>query len=194
MAESFYQYFLHVWMSPFRVHLVQAIYVAAIFELLVFLTNRRLRRALAGAVRRDTGREHSERIRRRRVVEGLPLLINRGLLYTVALLMIVRVLGLPTGAEVLPLLLAAVVVVLVVFRDPLRDAARGYYIMYDYLYAPGDRISVGELTGIVTELTLRVTRLRTTEGREVAIPNRRVTDVVNHSRGAAKKGRDESGQ
>ena len=196
MAENFYEYFRNLWFSPLRVQAVQAIYIAIVFELLVFATNMRLRRALSGALRRDKTREASERIRRRRVIEGLPMLINRIILYLLGLLMILRVLGLPTGAEVLPILLAGVVFTLVVFRDPLRDAARGYYIMYDCIYAPGDRITVGELTGLVMELNLRVTRLRVEggEGREVTISNRQVGNVVNHSRGAAKKDEDGSGQ
>jgi len=196
VAQSFYQYFVNLWFSPFKVHAVQAIYVAAIFELLVYLTNQRLRRALSGASRRDVGREPSERIRRRRVVEGLPLLLNRAILYTLAILMIVRVMGLPTSAEVLPILLGLLLVVLVAFRDALRDAVRGYYIMYDHIYAPGDRISIGEVTGVVIDLSLRVTRLQVDrgEGREMIISNRHVGNVVNLSRVAASKNDDGSGQ
>ncbi len=143
MAESFYEYFRNMWFSPLRVQAMQAIYIAIIFELLVFATNMRLRRALSGALRRDNNREPSERIRRRRVIEGLPMLINR-----------------------------------------LRDAVRGYYILYDHLYGPGDRVTIGDLTGVVMDLSLRVTRLRIEggEGREIAISNRLVGNVVNHSR------------
>ena len=184
MAESFYEYFRNMWFSPLRVQAMQAIYIAIVFELLVFVTNMRLRRALSGALRRDKSREPSERIRRRRVVEGLPMLINRVLLYLLGLLMILRVLGLPTGRELLPVLLGLTLVALVLFKDTLRDAVRGYYILYDHLYGPGDRVTIGELTGVVMDLSLRVTRLRIEggEGREVAVPNRLVQSVVNHSR------------
>jgi len=184
VAESFYEYFRNLWFSPLRVQAVQAIYVAIIFELLVFATNMRLRRALSGALRRDKTREASERIRRRRVVEGLPMLINRIVLYLLGMLMILRVLGLPTGAELLPVLLALTLIVMFLFKDALRDAVRGYYILYDHLYGPGDRVTIGDLTGVVMDLSLRVTQLRIEggEGREVAISNRLVGNVVNHSR------------
>lgn len=195
MAESFYQYFLRAWLSPFRVHLLQALLVAGAIELLLFIVSWWLRRALAGALRRDVGREPSERIRRRRIVEGLPLRLSRGVLYTIGLLMVLRVLGLPTSAELLPVLALLVVAVLVLFRDQLRDLVRGYFIMYDYLYGPGDRVSLGNLTGVVTELTLRSTRLQVEggEGREVVMPNRLIQSVVNHSR-RPRREEAESGQ
>lgn len=186
MGQGLIQFIQRQWLSPLPVQLVRAILVAALFELLVYLTNRRIRAALAPALRRDTGREPSERIRRRRIVEALPLLANRGLLYVVAFLMIFRIFGLKTGAEVLPILLAVVLVALVIFRDHLRDAVRGYYIHYDYLYAPGERVTIGKLTGVVTELSLRNTRVRTSDGQEMVIPNSQVRSVINHSRQAAR--------
>ena len=177
--------------------LARAILVALVFELLVYLINRRIRSALATALRRDVGREPSERIRRRRIVEGLPLLINRIVLYAMAFLMILRIFGLRTEAELLPILLLVALAAIVIFRDHLRDAVRGYYILYDHLYGPGDRITIAEsrglgfqpenplLTGVVTELNLRTTRLRTPDGQEMVIPNSQVRSVINHSRQAA---------
>ncbi len=180
--QGFIEYVQGVWGGPLPGQLTRAILVAAVFELLVFLVGRAIRRSLRGTLRLDAGRDPSERIRRRRIVEGIPLLISRAVLYAIALLMILRIFGLPTGAEVLPVLGAVVVVALVVFKGALRDAARGYMIFYDALYVPGDRVIIGDLTGIVTELSLRTTYLRVGEGREVAIPNSRVLEVTNLSR------------
>lgn len=164
--------------------IARAILVAAVFELLVYVVNRRIRSGLAAALRRDSGREPSERIRRRRIVEGLPLLASRLTLYAIAFLMILRIFGLRTEAELLPILLALALIAAVVFRDHLRDAARGYYILYDHLYGPGDRVTIGELTGLVTDLGLRTTRLRMSDGQEIVIPNSQVHGVINHSRQA----------
>lgn len=183
--QGFISYVQGVWAGPLPGQLIRAILVAAVFELLAFLVGRAIRRSLRGALRADAGREPAERIRRRRIVEGIPLALTRALLYAIALLMILRIFGLQTGAEILPALAAILVFALVIFRDTLRDAARGYMIAYDALYAPGDRVAIGELTGIVTDLSLRATRLRTGEGREVVIPNARVGQVTNLSRGEA---------
>jgi len=182
-VQGFIDFVQSVWGGPLPGQLIRAILVAAVFELLVFLVGRAIRRALVGALRRDAGREPSERIRRRRIVEGLPLAVARLVLYAVALLMILRIFGLPTHAEVIPVAAAVLGLGLVIFLAPLRDAARGYMISYDNVYAPGDRVTIGELTGIVTELSLRATHLRTGDGREHVIPNAQVTSVANLSRG-----------
>jgi len=193
MVQGFIEYMQGVWGGPLPGQLIRAILVAAVFELLAFLAGRAIHRALSAGLRRDAGREPSERIRRRRVVEGIPLALCRVLLYAIALLMILRIFGLPTGAEVLPVLGATLLVALVLFKGPLRDCAHGYLICYDNLYAPGDRVTIGDLTGTVTELSLRATRLRTGDGREVVIPNSAVTRVTNLSRAEAAAKRQASG-
>jgi small-conductance mechanosensitive channel len=174
--------------------IARAILVAAVFELLVYVVNRRIRSGLAAALRRDSGREPSERIRRRRIVEGLPLLASRLTLYAIAFLMILRIFGLRTEAELLPILLALALIAALVFRDHLREAARGYYILYDHLYGPGDRVTIGELTGLVTDLGLRTTRLRMSDGQEIVIPNSQVRGVINHSRQAPPERERPEGQ
>lgn len=182
--QGFIEFVQGIWGGPLPGQLIRAILVAAVFELLVFFAGRAIRRALMGVLRRDSGREPAERIRRRRIVEGLPLAATRLVLYAVALLMILRIFGLPTHAEIIPVAGALLVLGLVIFLGPLRDAARGYMIFYDDLYTPGDRVTISELTGIVTELSLRNTHLRTGDGREQVIPNAQVTVVANLSRGA----------
>lgn len=181
--QGFIEFVQGVWGGPLPGQLIRAILVAAVFELLVFLVRRAIRRALVGALRLDAGREPSERIRRRRIVEGIPVAAARAALYAIALLMILRIFGLPTHAEIIPVAGALLVVGLVIFLGPLRDAARGYMIAYDDLYAPGDRVTIGDLTGIVTHLSLRATHLRTGDGREYVIPNGQITSVANLSRG-----------
>lgn len=181
--QDFIDFVQGIWGGPLPGQLIRAILVAAVFELLVFLAGRAIRRALVGTLRRDAGREPAERIRRRRIVEGLPLAITRLVLYAIALLMILRIFGLPTGAEIIPVGAAVLTLGLVIFLGPLRDAARGYLIVYDDLYAPGDRVTIGELTGTVSELSLRSTHLRTGDGREHVIGNAQVTSVANLSRG-----------
>ena len=182
MFEYFSDYLNRVWGSTLPNRLAWATAVAAVFELLVWLLSRRLRRAFAPILQRDMYLEASERVRRRRAVLGLPLLLSRGVLYAIALLVILRYLGFETHAELLPLLITLCGVVVVGFWQVLRDAAAGYFIMYDGLYATGDRVTIGEHSGVVTELGLRYTRLRGSDGREIAIANGSIRDAVNHTR------------
>lgn len=182
MLEHISLYVNRVWGSTLPNRLVWAIAVALIFELLVWLLSKRLRKAFAPALQRDFYLEASERVRRRKVVLGLPLLLLRGVLYAVALLVILRYLGFNTGAEVLPLLITLAAMVTLAFWQVLRDCVAGYFVVYDTLYATGDRVTIGDQTGVVTEVGLRVTRLRGGDGREIAIANSQVRQVVNHTR------------
>lgn len=59
----------------------------------------------------------------------------------------------------------------------------GYTMIYRRAFKIGDRIQVGEHTGIVIERRLMVTRLRTVKNEEVVLPNAEVmtSAIVNYS-------------
>ena len=181
--ESFFAFFRRIWMSGLTTQLVRSILIALVFELLVWLINRWIRRRLGPVLVRDVGADPSVRVRRRRMVLGVPMRLVRSVLYLIALLMILRVFRLDTGAELLPIGLALLALGLVAGNAALRDALSGYLIFYDHTYAEGDEIVVGDIEGIVDRIALRYTRLRTADGQLISIPNRRVGVVVNRSRG-----------
>lgn len=182
MLEYFSVYVGRVWGSTLPNRLMWAIAVALVVELLVWLLSKRLRKAFAPLLQRDMILDATERVKRRRVILGLPLLLMRAVLYTIALLVILRYLGFNPGAELLPLLIALLAVSAVIFWQVLRDAAGGYFIMYDDLYATGDRVTIGQQVGTVTDVGLRYTRLRGADGREIMIGNGTVREVINHTR------------
>ncbi len=132
---------------------------------------------------RDVGADPSARVRRRRLLVGAPVVVVRMVLYTIAVLMILRIFRLNTGAELLPMGLALLAVGLVVAYGPLRDALSGYFILYDHIYSEGDEVVIGEVEGTVDQMTLRHTRLRTPDGQLITIPHRHVGTVTNRSRG-----------
>lgn len=57
------------------------------------------------------------------------------------------------------------------FKDLLSSGAAGVYLLLHQPYGIGDRIAVGERTGIVQEVDLFVTRIEE-DGAEYVIPNR----------------------
>lgn len=183
MLDYFAGYVARVWGSTLPNRLVWAIAVAVVAEVLVWLLSKRLRQAFAPVLQRDLVLDATERVKHRRVILGLPLLALRGIVYTVALLVILRYLGFNTGAELVPLLIVLAAVSTVTFWGALKDAAAGYFIMYDGLYADGDRVTLGDQNGIVTDLGLRYTRLRGADGRQIAIANGSIVTVINHTRG-----------
>ena len=180
--QGFLEYVREVWLSQWPVRLAYGILAAGCFELIYLLTSRMIRRAVAPALRQDAAREPAERVRRRRIVQGVPLSINRAIWYSIALLMIVRIFGLRIGAEVLPVLGFAAVAGLVIGKNSLRDCLSGWLINWENLYVPGDRVTIGEHRGTVTDLSLRTTTLRTRDGREVVMRNSQVDLLSNDSR------------
>ena len=179
-------FFRRAWGSGLPVQLMRSILVAALFEALLYLVSARIRRALAPALARDGQADGAQRIERRRIVLGIPLQIARVALYVLALLIILRVFQYHTSAELYPVALALIALAAVGARQVLRDAVAGYFIHYDYLYKVGDEVTVGPHSGMVSEVGLRWTRLRTRDGQEVTLGNSEVRAVV--SRAAARKG------
>lgn len=64
----------------------------------------------------------------------------------------------------------------------IKDYLNGFLILAEDQYAIGDYVTIGSTSGIVEDLTLRITRIRTDEGRLVTIANSTVTSVENATR------------
>ncbi|WP_231986750.1 mechanosensitive ion channel family protein [Mycobacterium sp. 852002-40037_SCH5390672] len=73
----------------------------------------------------------------------------------------------------------------------VRDLLSGFFILVERQYGFGDLVtltvvSATEATGTVENVTLRVTRLRSTEGEVLTIPNGQIVKVVNLSKDWAR--------
>ena len=62
----------------------------------------------------------------------------------------------------------------------VRDVINGFFILFEDHFAVGDYISIGDVSGIVESVGLRVTRIRGFGGELHIIPNGQVDKVVNH--------------
>jgi small conductance mechanosensitive channel len=88
------------------------------------------------------------------------------------------------GVNVAPLLAGAGILGLAVSlasQNLIKDAINGFFILFEDQYAVGDIISVGEVSGLVENMNLRITQLRDAEGRLITIPNSEVRIVANLS-------------
>src|ERR1039457_1738454 len=121
--SKFWEYFVHVWLSTLPQQLMRAILVAILFELLLVLVRRYIQTRLRPILLRDAGDPPAIRVQRRRLLLSVPIFLSRAVMYIVAILIILRIFGLQTWAEVLAIALAVIVVALVAFWRPLRDAA-----------------------------------------------------------------------
>ncbi len=181
MTMSFFRYFQRLWLSQLPVQLMRGILTAALFELLVYLINVRIRKALKPVLARDSQAEPAQRLARQRIVLGVPLMLVRTILYAIAIAIILRIFRFKSELDVYPIALGVLVVVAVGARNVLRDMVSGYFIHYDYLFAVGDEITVGERNGMVSEIGLRCTRLRTRDGQEILVRNSEIHTMVNRT-------------
>ena len=68
-------------------------------------------------------------------------------------------------------------------QNLIKDTINGLLIIFEDQYAVGDVVTIGEVGGMVENLSLRITQLRDGEGRLITIPNSAITLVANHSNG-----------
>uniref|UniRef100_A0A832H1M5 Mechanosensitive ion channel family protein n=1 Tax=Oscillatoriales cyanobacterium SpSt-402 TaxID=2282168 RepID=A0A832H1M5_9CYAN len=64
----------------------------------------------------------------------------------------------------------------------IKDLVNGCLILMEDQFAVGDVIQIGNKSGLVENLNLRVTQLRNGEGQLITIPNSAITDVSNLTR------------
>ena len=66
-------------------------------------------------------------------------------------------------------------------QNIIKDALNGFLIILEDQYAVGDVVNVGEFSGMVENLNLRITQLRDGQGRLITIPNSEIRTVANLS-------------
>ncbi|NDJ18134.1 mechanosensitive ion channel family protein [Myxacorys almedinensis] len=112
-----------------------------------------------------------------RVAKSLAVII----LFSISILAILSSIGI----EIIPLLAGAGIVGLgisLASQSLIKDIINGFLILLEDQYAVGDVIQVGQVSGLVESLNLRITQLRNAEGRLITIPNSTITVVENLSK------------
>ena len=90
------------------------------------------------------------------------------------------------GISITPILASAGVLGIAIglgAQSLIKDFFAGFLILLEEQFNVGDTVKIGETTGTVEQLTLRVTRVRALDGSLTTIPNGSVGAVVNYSKG-----------
>jgi small-conductance mechanosensitive channel len=103
-----------------------------------------------------------------------------GAIWTVAAIAILSEAGVNVGALVAG---ASIIGAALAFgsQQVLRDLLAGFFMFSEDQYGVGDLVDLGEVTGTVEWVSLRVTRLRDVEGRVWYVPHGQITRVANLS-------------
>jgi small conductance mechanosensitive channel len=113
------------------------------------------------------------------------------LIYSIAAILVLQRFNVPLTSLVAPATIAGVALGFGAQRV-VQDLLGGFFVITERQYGYGDVIRVlqpGSLTGItgtVEDITLRATRLRTTNGEVLIVPNGDVRQVINLSRDWAR--------
>jgi small-conductance mechanosensitive channel len=165
---------------------IQAILLAAVWTAVVLAVRVGLLRAFARYERRLAERDPAIAARRRTTF-SLLLRVSVVLLALVGAWSVLSVF--PETREVARAVLASGAVLAVLFgvaiSTPLGNLGSGVLLALTQPIRLGDRVSIGEHTGVVAEITLSYTALVTDEGSRVFVPNRTMvsTTLVNRSVG-----------
>jgi small conductance mechanosensitive channel len=111
--------------------------------------------------------------------------IWRGVVVVIAFFVILGTIGL----NLTPLLAGATVIGATLgfgAQSMVRDLLSGLLLIIEGQYDIGDTVMVGDTTGTVEDLTLRVTRLRGFDGTLWFVPNGEIRKLANSSRGWAQ--------
>ncbi len=140
--------------------------------------------AAAAAV--EAGVPIDERDKRRRAVIQALERATVGTLWFVTVFMILLRLRVPVTSLVAPATVAGVAIGFGAQRV-VGDLLSGFFLLSEDQYGVGDVVQIAQPnqlfgTGTVEAISLRTTRLRTTSGELVVIPNGSILQVVNRSR------------
>jgi small-conductance mechanosensitive channel len=138
--------------------------------------------AVVAAVIQRSARGREAQAARLRTMQGLLRSVANYLLAFIAGISVLQAVGLNVGA----LLLGAGVAGMAVgfgAQRLVRDVITGFFILMEDQYSVGDRVTIGAVTGEVTEFGMRTTRLRDDVGNLVILANGDISSVTNRSRG-----------
>jgi len=148
--------------------LVQRLMVGLLVFALGYLITRVVQYLVARAVRRTPGGTTVELALSRVIgIAGV----------TLALLTALSTMGIDIGALIAALGLTSLAIGLAL-KDTIENAITGVLLLIQRPFKVGDVIKVGDVTGVVADVAIRTTNLKTFEGLRVLIPNRHVYNEV----------------
>jgi len=151
--------------------------------LIGWLGNRLIRHWIGAAVRRAAARTDSPRAERRAVT--LTAMMANIWRVVVAIIAILVALG-TVGINLTPLLAGATVIGATIgfgAQSMVRDLLAGFLMTVEGQFDIGDTITVNDTSGVVEDLTLRVTRLRAPDGAVWFLANGEIRKLANITRG-----------
>ena len=177
------------WLLTHGVHITLVVVAALIATRVIRLLASRISRRLAASDDEDST-VRSEAVKHRQAVASVISSVAIAVLYVVVSVDVLDTLGLPIGSLVAP---AAVLGAALGFgaQRIVQDLLSGFFIITEKQYGFGDlvQLTIGasnEAVGTVEDVTLRVTKLRTSDGEMFTVPNGQIVKSLNLSKDWAR--------
>lgn len=108
--------------------------------------------------------------------------VTRAVIYLIGLVWILAIFSVPFTALAAVVSIATIAVGLSL-QDLMKSLIAGIYLLAERPFHIGDEIIVSGLTGVIDDITMRVTYLRTDQGERIVIPNQTVftQTIVNNT-------------
>jgi moderate conductance mechanosensitive channel len=170
-------------------HIVVVVLFAVITTRLIRWIAGRISRRLTKGDQRDATTQ-SETVKHGQAVASVISSVAISVLYVVVAVDVANQLGLPLGSLVAP---AAVLGAALGFgaQRIVQDLLSGFFIITEKQYGFGDLVALtvtggGDAQGTVEDVTLRVTKLRTSDGEVFTVPNGQIVKSLNLSKDWAR--------
>jgi moderate conductance mechanosensitive channel len=177
------------WLATKGLHIA----VVLVFAVITTRAIRWVARRISKRLDADDGHDAAlrpERVKHRQAVASVISSVATAVLYIVVSVEIANQLGLPIGTLIAP---AAVIGAALGFgaQRIVQDLLSGFFIITEKQYGFGDLVQLtvtagGEARGTVEEVTLRVTKLRNSDGEVYTVPNGQIVKSLNLSKDWAR--------
>lgn len=163
---------------PYLTSLVKIIFIIILAKIFLYFANLFVEKGY-NSTRMPRRAKLSDK--RAKTLTSLSKSIIKYVVYFIALIMVLK----EAGFNPMPILAGAGVIGLAVgfgAQTLIRDIISGFFILIEDQFSVDDKITVGNVTGVVEEMTLRCTKVREVSGGLLIIPNGSITQLINHSR------------
>ena len=179
------------WIITRGLRIVMLILAAILAARFVQWTARKITRRIDADFRESDALVRSETTKHRQAVASVISWVTIALLCVVVLVEITDIVAIPVGSLVAP---AAVLGAALGFgaQRVVQDLLSGFFIITEKQYGFGDLVSLtvagiaAPAEGTVEDVTLRITKLRSSEGEMFTIPNGQIVKTLNLSKDWAR--------
>ncbi|MEH3140524.1 MAG: mechanosensitive ion channel family protein [Mycobacterium kyogaense] len=189
--HGFWRGDIGVWILDRGVRIALLLVGALLAARFINWTAQRVTRRIDAEYQESDQLVRSESAKHRQAVASVISYVSVGLLLVMVLVQITDILAIPVGSLVAP---AAVIGAALGFgaQRVVQDLLSGFFIITEKQYGFGDLVALtvagiaAPAEGTVEDVTLRVTKLRSSEGEMFTIPNGQIVKTVNLSKDWAR--------